>query len=129
LIAADLVDVLGEYVVGARLPLTRTSGPGDLEFSLGVWSGQTVLSISLTPHDSTRSRPAQGVLLITGRPGLRWALEIDAATGFVEVERISAGGASWRRPATLSDGRTAPYIDVSALMRELAPPVAARQAG
>jgi hypothetical protein len=99
LIAADLVDVLGEYVVGARLPLTRTSGPGDLEFSLGVWSGQTVLSISLTPHDSTRSRPAQGVLLITGRP------------------------------ATLSDGRTAPYIDVSALMRELAPPVAARQAG
>jgi hypothetical protein len=125
LLAAAVVDVLGEYVVGARLPL------GDhLEFSLGVWSEQVVLSISVTPHDSAPSRSTRGVLLLTGRAGLRWSFEVDAATGFVDVGQIAAGpvGTPWRRMATLLDGRTVPYIDVPALMRELAAPAAARQA-
>ena len=124
LLAADVVDVLGEYVVGTRLPLSDR-----LEFSLGVWSEQAVLSISLVQHDSALSRSTQGVLLMTGRAGLRWAFEIDAATGFVDVDQIAAGsvGTPWRRMATLADGRAIQYIDIPALLRELAVPAAARQ--
>lgn len=125
LLAADVVDVLGEYVVGARLPLSDR-----LEFSLGVWSEQAVFSISVTPHDSALSRSTRGVLLRTGQAGLRWAFEVDAAMGFVDVGQIAAGpvGTPWRRMATLLDGRTLQYIDVPALMRELAVPAVARQA-
>jgi hypothetical protein len=143
LLAADVVDVLGEYVVGARLPLTDRrdliapgqaaaagAGVDDLELSLGVWSEQTVLSMSVVAHAPALSRPARGVLLMTRRPGLRWAFEIDGAIGFVDVDRVSApGGIPWRRQATLSAGQTVPYIDVPALMRELAVPAAAGQAG
>jgi hypothetical protein len=125
LLAADVVDVLGEYVVGARLPLSDR-----LEFSLGMWSEQPVLSISITPHDPAPSRATRGILLLTGRAGLRWAFEVDAATGFVDVGRIAAGpvGTPWRRMAALLDGRTLPYMDVPVLLRELAAPAAARQA-
>jgi hypothetical protein len=124
-LAADVVDVLGEYVVGARLPLSDR-----LEFSLGVWSEQAVLSISVTPHDPVLSRSTRGVLLLTGRAGLRWAFEVDAATGFVDVGHVAAGpvGTPWRCMATLLDRRTLPYIDVPLLMRELAVPPVARQA-
>jgi len=110
-------------VVGTRLPLID-----GLEFSLGVWSEQTVLSISITPHDPAPSRSTRGVLLMTGRAGLRWAIEVDAAMGFADVGRLAAGpvGTPWRRMATLLDGRTLQYVDVPVLMRELAVPSAAR---
>jgi hypothetical protein len=123
LLPADVVDVLGEYVVGTRLPLSDR-----VELSLGVWSEQAVLSISITPHDPAPSRSTRGVLLMTGRAGLRWAFEVDAATGFADVGRLAAGPAAtpWRRMATLLDGRTIQYIDVPLLMRELAVPSAAR---
>ncbi len=123
LLPADVVDVLGEYVVGAPLPLSDR-----IEFSLGVWSEQAVLSMSITPHDPAPSRATRGVLLMTGRAGLRWAFEVDAAMGFADVGRLAAGPAEapWRRMATLLDGRTAPYIDVPVLMRELAEPPAVR---
>jgi len=121
LLPADVVDVLGEYVVGTRLPLSER-----LEFSLGVWSAQTVLSVSVAQHDPVLSRSTQGALLRTGSQGLRWAFEIDAAMGFVDVNQIAAGSVTtpWRRMATLADGRTIQYIDVPALMRELATPPA-----
>jgi hypothetical protein len=131
LLAADIVDVLAEYVVGAPLPLSdrrsRTRGAATgaaLALSLGLWSGQAVLSVAVIQHPSALSRSTQGILLDTGSAGLRWAIEIDAASGFVDVGRIGAAleAQPWRRLAILPDGRTVPYLDVPALLRELAMP-------
>jgi len=117
LLAADVVDVLGEYVVTTRLPLSDR-----LEFSIGVWSDRPVLSISVVQHEPAPSRSTRGVLLIAQDRGLRWAFEIDAAMGFVEADQIAPGPerTPWRGSASLTDGRAIPYIDVPALLRELA---------
>jgi len=142
--AAEFVAVLGEYVVGARLPLIgrrrgagapprdpAAPGPNDLEVSLGVWAGHAVLSLSVVAHESALSRAARGILLRTGESGLRWAFEIDAPIGLVEVDRITAtapDATAWQRQARLPGGRLAPYIDLPALLRELAEPAEASPA-
>ena len=69
---ADEIDLLGEYPVGARLPVSER-----IDCAIGVWAGQPVLSVSLAPHEPAMSRMANGALLLVGSRGIRWALEID----------------------------------------------------
>jgi hypothetical protein len=113
---ADEIDLLGEYPVGARLPF------GDrVECSIGLWAGEPVLSVSLSPHDLVASRVANGALLLAGTGGIRWALEIDHAVGLVEITAIAKGTAQipWRRAATLSDQRSAQFIDIRMMVSVL----------
>lgn len=113
---ADEIDLLGEYFVGARLPFSER-----VECAIGVWAGEPVLSISLSPHEPTPRRTANGALLLAGSRGIRWALEIDHAVGLVEISSIAKGTvqAPWRRAATLSDQRTAQFIDVRMMVSVL----------
>ena len=113
---ADAIDLLGEYAVGARLPA------GDrIECAIGVWAGEPIVSISLSPHAAIASRLAHGAMLVGGRGGIRWALEIDQPVGLVEIEQIAAGSPHmpWRRAATLGDRRSAQYIDVRMMIAAL----------
>ena len=113
---ADDIDLLGEYPVGARLPVSER-----VECAIGVWAGEPVLSISLSRHATSASRLANGALLVVGAKSIRWALEIDHAVGLVEIASITAGPPSmpWRRAATLRDQRTAQYIDVRMMVTAL----------
>lgn len=113
---AEDIDLLGEYAVGARLPVSER-----VECAIGVWAGDPILSISLSQHVAVGSRLAHGALLVGGRGGIRWALEIDQPVGLVEIENVAAGSPNmpWRRAATLSDQRTAQYIDVRMMIAVL----------
>lgn len=113
---ADEIDLLGEYPVGARLPFSDR-----VECAIGVWAGEPVLSISLSSHELLATRIANGALLLVGSRGIRWALEIDQAVGLVEISSIAKGTvqAPWRRAATLSDQRTAQFIDVRMMVSVL----------
>ena len=115
-LAAEEIDLLGEYPVGALLPVSER-----VECAIGVWGGAPVLSISLSQHAPTPSRLASGALLVVAGNGIRWALEIDHAVGLVEIASIAAGPPSmpWRRPATLTDQRTAQFIDLRMMVRAL----------
>jgi hypothetical protein len=114
---AEEIDLLGEYLVGARLP----SSSGRVECAIGVWAGEPVLSLSLSPHPPVPSRTANGALLLVGSRGIRWALEIDHAVGLVEISTIAKGTAQapWRRAATLSDQRSAQFIDIRLMVSTL----------
>jgi hypothetical protein len=92
---ADEIDLLGEYPVGARLPFSDR-----VECAIGLWAGEPVLS---------------------GSRGIRWALEIDHAVGLVEIASIAKGTAQipWRRAATLSDQRSAQFIDIRMMVSVL----------
>lgn len=113
---ADEIDLLGEYPVGARLPVSER-----IDCAIGVWAGQPVLSVSLAPHEPAMSRMANGALLLVGSRGIRWALEIDQAVGLVEISSIARGTTQmpWRRAATLSDQRSAQFIDVRMMVAAL----------
>jgi hypothetical protein len=113
---AEEIELLGEYPVGPRLPI------GDrIEYSIGVWSGEPVLSVSLTTHEVQPSRLANGALLLVRAGGIRWALEIDQALGLVEISTIARGVTQmpWRRAATLSDQRSSQFIDVRMMVSAL----------
>jgi hypothetical protein len=113
---AEEIDLLGEYPVGARLPVSDR-----VECAIGVWAGEPVLSVSLSPHEPLSSRMANGALLLVGTRGIRWALEIDHAVGLVEITTIAKGTAQmpWRRAATLSDQRSAQFIDIRMMVSAL----------
>lgn len=112
----DAVDLLGEYVVGARLPWNDRVG-----YAIGVWDGAPILSVSITPHDPEPSRTARGALLVTPGTSIRWAFEIDEPLGLVAVVDLARPSPAmpWRRTATLADGRSLQFIDVSSMLREL----------
>ena len=113
---AEEIDLLGEYPVGARLPVTER-----VECSIGVWAGEPIVSVSLSQHPLTASRFTHGALLVVGSKGIRWALEVDQAVGLVEISKVAQGTPAmpWRRAATLSDQRTAQYIDVRMMVAAL----------
>lgn len=113
---AEEIDLLGEYPVGSRLPFSDR-----VECAIGVWAGEPVMSVSLTVHPLVGSRMANGALLLVGSRGIRWALEIDQAVGLVEISTIAKGTAQapWRRAATLSDQRSAQFIDIRMMVSSL----------
>jgi hypothetical protein len=116
-IATDAIDVLGDYSVGARLPLTDR-----ISFAVGVWRDDVVLSLSLARMESTAMRATTGLLLATPGAAIRWAFEIVAAVGLVEIESLSkpqSAATRWLRTATLSRGGAIQFVDVHALIGDL----------
>src|SRR5690242_4584714 len=59
-VATDAIEILGEYSVGAPLPLTDR-----ISYSIGVWEGDAVLSLSLVHVDGPAMRRTSGLLLAT----------------------------------------------------------------
>jgi hypothetical protein len=118
-VATDAIEVLAEYSVGPRLPLTDRIG-----YCVGVWQDDVVLSLSLTLPEHAAARATSGLVLVTPRSAIRWAFEIAAPIGLVEVVALARPQSTanrWLRTATLSRGGAIQFIDVRALIRELAP--------
>lgn len=124
-VATDAVELLGEYTVGARLPLTDRIG-----YAIGVWDDEPVVSVSLT-RATEPSRRTAGLLLATPGTPIRWAFEIGSAVGLIEIASVSKPaptGTRWLRTATLAEGRSIQFVDVAAMIDELAGIVGARAA-
>jgi hypothetical protein len=116
-VATEAIDMLSEYSVGARLPLTD-----HLSYSIGVWRDDVVLSLSLSRVDSASARPTTGLLLATPRAAIRWAFEIVAPVGLVEIAVLAepqSAARPWLRAATLSRGGVIQFVDVQALIGEV----------
>lgn len=116
-IATEAIDVLGEYSVGARLPLTDR-----ISYSVGVWEDDVVLSLSLARVESAAMTATTGLLLTTPGAAIRWAFEIVAPVGLVEIASLSkpqSAATRWLRTATLSRGGALQFVDVQALIGDL----------
>jgi hypothetical protein len=116
-IATDAIEVLGEYSVGNRLPLTERIG-----YSLGVWDNEVVMSLSMSRSDPAPSRTTAGLLLVTPGTSIRWAFEIGAPLGLAEVtglESPQSEATRWLRTATLSRGGVVQFVDVHMLVAKL----------
>lgn len=116
-IATDAIAVLGEYSVGNRLPLTERIG-----YSIGVWDGEAVMSLSMTKVDPAPSRTTSGLLLVTPGTSIRWAFEIAAPLGLAEVTGLDtpqSESTRWLRTATLERGGLVQFVDVHMLIAKL----------
>jgi hypothetical protein len=116
-VATDAIDMLSEYAVGARLPLTDRLG-----YSVGVWRDEVVLSLSLSLVDGASARATTGLLLATPGAAIRWAFEIVAPVGLVEIATLAepqSAAMPWLRTATLSRGGAIQFVDVQALIGEI----------
>lgn len=116
-VATDAIDVLAEYSVGTRLPLTDR-----ISYSVGVWQDDIVLSLSIARIESTPMRTTTGLLLATPGAAIRWAFEIVAPVGLVEVTSLHKSQSTstrWLRTATLSRGGAIQFVDVHALIADL----------
>jgi hypothetical protein len=116
-IATDAIDVLAEYPVGARLPLTDR-----ISYSVGVWQGDMVLSLSLALVEDGPMRSTTGLVLAMPDTAIRWAFEIVAPVGLVEIASLQkphSPAMRWLRSATLSRGGTIQFVDVRTLIRDL----------
>ena len=115
-VATDAIDILGEYPVGARLPLTQR-----LSYSVGVWQDDVVLSVSLSQVERTVPR-AIGLLLDMPGSAIRWAFEIGAPLGLVEIAALArpqSEATRWLRTATLIRGDAIQFVDVRTLVHDL----------
>jgi hypothetical protein len=120
-IATDAIDVVSEYPVGARLPLTER-----LTYSIGVWENDIVLSLSLARVDGAASRTTTGLLLVTPGSAIRWAFEIVSPVGLVEIAALGkpqSDATRWLRTATLARGGSIQFVDVRTLIGDLDPVV------
>ena len=114
----ESIMLLGEYVVGSRLPLNDR-----INYAIGVWEDAPILSVSLSRHEPSIARTTNGALLV--KPGasdeIRWAFEMDEPVGLVEIAELASPTkvALWRRAARLADGRTIQFIDVPMMFAEL----------
>ena len=117
-VATDAIDMLAEYPVGARLPLTDR-----ISYSIGVWQDDVVLSVSLAPLDGAPpGRTTTGLLLVTPGTAIRWAFEIVASVGLVEIASLNkpqSAAMRWLRTATLSHGGPIQFVDIRALIGDL----------
>lgn len=116
-VATDAIDVLGEYAVGGPLPWTDR-----ISYSVGVWQDDVVLSLRLARMASERSRTTSGLLLMTPGTPIRWALEIVAPVGLVEIATLhkpQSAAVRWLRTATLTSGGAIQFVDVQALIEDL----------
>jgi len=117
-VATDAIDMLAEYPVGARLPLTDR-----ISYSIGVWQDDVVLSVSLAPLDGAPpARTTTGLLLVTPGTAIRWAFEIVASVGLVEIASLNkpqSAAMRWLRTATLSHGGPIQFVDIRALIGDL----------
>ena len=85
-IATDAIDVLAEYSVARRLPLTDR-----ISYSVGVWQDEIVLSLSLARVDSAPMRTTTGLVLAT--PGAATAGYLGASAGNIQCKREARGPA------------------------------------
>lgn len=123
-VATDAIDVLAEYSVGTRLPLTDR-----ISYSIGVWEDEVVLSLSLARAESAAMRSTTGLMLATPGAAIRWAFEIVAPVGLIEIASLSkpqSAATRWLRTATLSHGGAIQFVDVRALIGDLDGPTLER---
>jgi hypothetical protein len=116
-IATDMIDVLGEYAVGVRLPLTER-----IAYSVGVWDGEVVLSLSLARVDRVAACTTSGLLLTVPGSATRWAFEIVAPVGIIDVVSISkpqSAATRWLRTASLARGSAIQFVDLRSLIEDL----------
>ena len=117
-VATDAIDRMAEYPVGARLPLTDRLG-----YAIGVCDDDVVLSVSLTRlDDASPARMTTGLLLVTPGAAIRWAFEIVASIGLVEIASLNKPQSTamrWLRTATLSHGGSIQFLDLRALIGDL----------
>jgi hypothetical protein len=116
ILPTDAIALLGEYDVGTRLPLNDRVG-----YAIGVWDNDVVLSVALARHEPVPRRQTSGAMLNAPHSAVRWAFEIDGPVGLVDVVAVAkpGPGVSWRRTATLGDGRSVQFIDVAMMLREV----------
>jgi hypothetical protein len=118
-VATEAIDLLGEYRVGTRLPLTDR-----ISYSVGVWQDDVVLSLSLARADSAPMGATTGLLLATPGAAIRWAFEIVAPVGLVEIASLNkpqSASTRWLRTATLARGGAIQFVDVQALIGDVEP--------
>jgi hypothetical protein len=116
-IATEAIDAVGEYSVGTRLPLTDR-----VSYSVGVWGDDVVLSLSLARVERAAMRATTGLLLATPGAAIRWAFEIVAAVGLVEVASLGkpqSAATRWLRTANLARGGAIQFVDLRALIEDL----------
>jgi hypothetical protein len=116
-VATEAIDVLAEYSVGTRLPLTDR-----ISYSIGVWEDEVVLSLSLARAESAAMRATTGLMLATPGAAIRWAFEIAAPVGLIEIASLSkpqSAATRWLRTATLAHGGAIQFVDVRALIGDV----------
>ena len=117
-VATNAIDVLGEYAVGTRLPLTDR-----ISYAVGVWEDEVVLSLSLTRAETAAMRTTSGLLLSVPGATIRWAFEIGSPIGLVDIAVLAkpqSAATRWLRTATLARGDAIQFVDVHALIGDLA---------
>jgi hypothetical protein len=117
-VATDAIDVLAEYAVGTRLPMTDR-----ISYAVGVWDGEVVLSLSLTRAASAAMRRTSGLLLSVPGAQIRWAFEIGSPVGLVDIASLAkpqSAATRWLRTATLARGDAIQFVDIHALIGDLA---------
>jgi hypothetical protein len=117
-LATDAIDIVGEYEVGTRLPLTER-----ISYSVGVWEDEVLLSMSLARIESGAKRATKGLVLVTPGASLRWAFEIVAPIGLVEIAALArpqSDATRWLRTATLARGGSIQFVDVRTLIADVA---------
>jgi len=116
-VATDMIDVLVEYAVGVRLPLTDR-----ISYSVGAWDGDVVLSISVARGERAAAGVTSGLVLAVPGSATRWAFEIVAPVGLVDVVAVSkpqSTNARWMRTASLARGGILQFVDLRGLIDEL----------
>ncbi len=120
----DVVDQVIEYEVSASPPLARRWVGG-----LAVHEGKILLSVALVQQAAaTGARTVKGVLLQVADAEVGWVLEVAGVGSFVQVslqprQAQTPTGAKlppWIHPAKTADARPIGWVDVPAMIRDLA---------
>lgn len=117
-VATDAIDVLGAYAVGPRLPMTDR-----ISYAVGVWDGEVVMSLSLARAASAAMRMTSGLLLSVPGAQIRWVFEIGSPIGLVDIASLAkpqSTATRWLRTATLARGDAIQFVDIHALVGDLA---------
>jgi hypothetical protein len=117
-VATEAIEMLGEYAVGTRLPLTDR-----LSYAVGIWGDDVVLSLALTRATGAATRTTSGLLLAVPESPIRWAFEIGSPVGLVDIASLATPQSTatrWLRTANLTGGGAIQFVDVRALIGDLA---------
>jgi hypothetical protein len=94
---------------------------------LGLYAGNVVISIALTPALGIGVRTTRGVLLQAPAGAGQWCIEVTQVGGFVAATPVDDDGTAdsatrprWLRRAQLASGRTVTALDVDAMVADLA---------
>jgi hypothetical protein len=116
LVPLEEVEQLIDYL-RCPLPLAKRWVAG-----IGLFGDQPLVSIALWGITPKRPQHTKGVLLRSQSNGLRFAIEVDEAFSFLDVDAPRSATPNerpWLKSTSTSEGALLEVLDARALLREL----------